>query len=123
MHYNYVFICVFNGEMKTWKYLEVSHHDESGSTDPACGKTCRVEDAVLVLLDDVGITEQHDHHHCSQIKHTHGGGGAMGQFWLVHLQVFSWKIQGRWRGTFFFFCWKRKKEVHISSAVSSTPLK
>lgn len=74
MHY-YVFVCGLTEGKKTKKllYLEVSHHDESGSTDPACGQTCRVEDAVLVLLDDVGITEQHNHHHYSQ-GDTHRGG-------------------------------------------------
>lgn len=44
-------------------HLKVAQHDESGSTDPACGQTRGVEDAVLVLLDDVGIAQQHDHHH------------------------------------------------------------
>lgn len=43
-------------------YLEVAHHDESRSTDPACGETRRVENTVLMLLDDMGIAEQHDHH-------------------------------------------------------------
>lgn len=44
-------------------HLKVAQHDESGSTDPARGQTCGVENAVLVLLDDVGIAQQHDHHH------------------------------------------------------------
>lgn len=47
-------------------YLEVAHHDESGSTDPACRETCRVENTVLVLLNDMGIAKQHDHHNCSK---------------------------------------------------------
>ena len=45
-------------------HLEVPHHDESSSTDPARGKTCCVENAVLMLLNDVGIAEQHNHHNC-----------------------------------------------------------
>lgn len=36
-------------------HLEVAQDDEPGSTDPACGQTRGVEDAVLVLLDDVGV--------------------------------------------------------------------
>lgn len=47
-------------------YLEVAHHDESGSTDPACRETCRVENTVLVLLNDMGVAKQHDHHNCSK---------------------------------------------------------
>lgn len=39
-------------------YLEVAHHDESCSTDPASGEAGRVEDTVLVLLYDVGIPQQ-----------------------------------------------------------------
>lgn len=41
-------------------YLEVSHHDETSGADPARGKACRVQDAVLVPLDDVGVTQQAD---------------------------------------------------------------
>lgn len=44
-------------------YLEVSHHDEAGSTDPGGGEPGRVEDAVLVLLDDVSVTQQTNQHH------------------------------------------------------------
>lgn len=49
-------------------YLEVSNHDESSRTDPARGKTCHIEDTVLVLLNDLGIAEQHNHHNCGGKK-------------------------------------------------------
>lgn len=44
-------------------YLEVSHHDEASSTDPRGGEAGRVEDAVLMLLDHVGVTQQTNQHH------------------------------------------------------------
>lgn len=44
-------------------HLKVAQHDESSSTDPARGQARRVENTVLVLLDDVGVAQQHDHHH------------------------------------------------------------
>lgn len=80
-------------KIKTEKYLEVPHHDESGSTDPACGKTCRVEDAVLVLLDDMRVTEQHDHHHCSQ-GITHRGRQWVSFRWFAFRSLLG-KIQKR----------------------------
>lgn len=44
-------------------YLEVSHHDEAGSTDPGGGEAGRVEDTVLVLLYHVSVAQQPDQHH------------------------------------------------------------
>lgn len=103
------FVDSLRGKNKTKKktgslYLEVSHHDESGSADPTCGQTRRVEDAVLVLLDDVGVTEQHDHHHYTR-------GETVGQLSPVHLQVFAGNIKGRKMGIFSPVLEKRNNQV------------
>lgn len=55
-------VLVFLGNRTGSSYLKVAHHDESSGTDPACGETRCVENTVLVLLNDVGIAKQHDHH-------------------------------------------------------------
>lgn len=44
-------------------YLEVSHHDETSGTDPASGESGHVENAVLVSLYDVSVTQEADQHH------------------------------------------------------------
>lgn len=45
------------------EYLEVSHHDEASGTDPRRREASRVEDAVLMLLDHMGVTQQANQHH------------------------------------------------------------
>lgn len=45
------------------EYLEVSHHDEASGADPRRREASRVEDAVLMLLDHVGVTQQANQHH------------------------------------------------------------
>lgn len=109
MHY-FVFICGLTEGKKIKKtlYLEVSHHDESGSTDPACGQTCRVEDAVLVLLDDVGITEQHDHHHYSQ-GDTHKERQWLSYCWFTFRSLLG-KFRGKEMGIFLLVLEKNKKQ-------------
>lgn len=52
-------------------YLEVAHHDESSTTDPARAKTRRVQDTVLMLLNDVGVAKQHNHHHYKKGDESH----------------------------------------------------
>lgn len=44
-------------------YLEVSQQDEPGGTDPGGGEAGRVQDAVLMLLDHLGVAQQADQHH------------------------------------------------------------
>lgn len=45
------------------EYLEVSHHDEASSADPRRREASRVEDAVLMLLEHMGVTHQANQHH------------------------------------------------------------
>lgn len=66
-------------------YLEVSHHDETGSTDPGGGQAGRVEDTVLVFLDHVSVTQQSDQHHWQR---TEERGGHVSSYMQTVLQMF-----------------------------------
>ena len=45
-------------------HLEVPRGEEAGGADPAGGQAGRVQHAVLVALDDQGVAQQANQHHC-----------------------------------------------------------